>query len=121
MKHANLVLSALLLLSAPALAQMPGMKSMPGMATPSDPSSAAFQAANQKMMTGMDIPMTGDTDQDFVAGMIPHHQGAIDMAQIELKYGSDPELHRLAIDIIAAQEREIGFMTAWQKAHPPMK
>jgi uncharacterized protein (DUF305 family) len=109
----------------PALAQqsgqpMPGMKgNMPGMDMPSSSdgngSATAFKAANAKMMKGMDVPLTGQTDKDFVAGMIPHHRGAVDMAQVELKYGKDPQMKKLAKDIIAAQKKEIAFMQEWQK------
>ena len=70
-----------------------------------------------KMSQGMAIPWTGNADQDFVAGMIPHHQGAIDMARVELQYGKDPQLRKLARDIIAAQKKEIAFMTTWQAKH----
>jgi uncharacterized protein (DUF305 family) len=59
------------------------------------------------MMQGMMAPRTGNADQDFVASMIPHHQGAIDMAKVELQYGKDPMLRKLAEGIVAAQEKEI--------------
>ncbi len=65
-----------------------------------------------------DAPMTGDPDRDFVAMMEPHHQGAIDMARVELRYGKDPELRRMSRDIIASQEREIVEMRRWQASHP---
>ncbi len=58
----------------------------------------------------MAAPMTGDPDHDFAAMMIPHHQGAIDMAKVELIYGKDPVLRRLAQEIIVTQEQEIEVM-----------
>jgi uncharacterized protein (DUF305 family) len=69
--------------------------------------------ANMKMHSGMDIDYTGDADLDFIRGMIAHHQGAIDMARIVLDHGDDPEVKKLAESIIAAQEGEITWMTAW--------
>ena len=74
----------------------------------------AYRAANAKMHKAMAIKYSGDADKDFVAGMIPHHQGAIDMAQVELKYGKDPEIRKLAEAVIRDQTREIADMKAWQ-------
>lgn len=87
-------------------------------ASPADtaPSSLAFAAANAKMHEAMAIPFTGNADVDFVRGMIGHHQGAIDMARIELEHGKDPEIRALAERIIAAQEGEIAMMRAWLAA-----
>jgi uncharacterized protein (DUF305 family) len=73
----------------------------------------AFKAANDKMHGGMNIPYSGNADVDFVKGMIPHHQGAVDMAKIVLEHGKDPALKKLAADIIAAQDKEIAFMKSW--------
>nr|WP_280173591.1 DUF305 domain-containing protein [Rhizobium sp. RU33A] len=77
------------------------------------PSSKAFAEANAKMHKDMAVPLTGNADVDFVQGMIPHHQGAIDMAKIVLEYGKDPEIRKLAEEVIAAQEGEIAMMKAW--------
>ena len=80
-------------------------------------SNQAFLEANQKMMQHMQMTPTGDTDKDFVNMMIPHHEGAVDMAQIELQYGKDPSLRALAQDIIEAQKKEIAFMKKWAASH----
>jgi len=64
-----------------------------------------------------DAPMTGGADHDFASMMIPHHQGAIDMAKAELLYGKDPVMRRLAQEIIADQKSEIDLMNLWLKKH----
>jgi len=66
--------------------------------------------AMSKMSRGMLVESTGDIDRDFVAMMIPHHQGAIDMARAELKYGHNEELRRLAQNIVTRQQNEISDM-----------
>ena len=75
--------------------------------------SKAFAKANAAMHGAMDIEFTGNVDADFAKGMIPHHQGAVEMAKIELEFGKDPELRALAEGVIKAQESEIAFMNAW--------
>src|SRR6266446_3225759 len=67
-------------------------------------------AAMNKMMADMTIKPTGDVDRDFVAMMVPHHQGAVDMAQAELKYGHNEQLRRLAREIVVTQRQEITVM-----------
>ena len=73
----------------------------------------AFKEANDQMHADMGATYTGDADVDFVANMIPHHQGAVDMAQIILEHGTDPEVRTFAEQIIAAQEAEIAWMRDW--------
>jgi hypothetical protein len=66
--------------------------------------------AMKKMMADMMIKPSGDIDRDFVEMMVPHHQGAVDMAQAELKYGHNEQLRRLAREIVANQQQEIAVM-----------
>ena len=63
-----------------------------------------------KMMADMNVKPSGDVDRDFVEMMIPHHQGAIDMAQAVLRYGSNEQLRRIAQEIIVEQQQEIAAM-----------
>jgi len=67
-------------------------------------------AAMMTMHIGMAVQPTGDVDTDFVAMMIPHHQGAIDMARAELRYGHNEKLARIAQEIIVTQQQEIAAM-----------
>ncbi|MDB5895568.1 MAG: hypothetical protein JWQ88_3099 [Rhodoferax sp.] len=82
------------------------------------PSTRAYQASDKKMMKDMAVAYTGDADRDFVAHMIPHHRGAVAMAEVQLKYGKDPALRKMAEDIVKAQQDEIAFMKEWQAKHP---
>ncbi len=77
--------------------------------------SKALEQANAGMHHAMSIEMTGDVDVDFMRAMIPHHQGAIDMAKIGIAYGKDPDTRKQAEEIIKAQEAEIAFMEEWLK------
>ena len=76
------------------------------------PATVAFMEINDRMHGAMAIDYTGNVDVDFVKGMIPHHQGAVEMAKIELANGTDPEVRKLAEAVIAAQEAEIAWMQA---------
>jgi len=97
---------------------IPAFAQMQHGATADTPAAKANMQAHQKMMDTMKgAKPTGDADKDFVMMMIPHHQGAIDMAEVELKYGKDPELKALAEKIIADQKKEIAQMEKWQSAN----
>jgi uncharacterized protein (DUF305 family) len=99
----------LALLALPVSAAADEMKMTRG-ETPAD---QAFAASMQTMMKNMRVNPTGNPDKDFVLMMMPHHQGAIDMAKVEVQYGKDPDLRQLATDIVAAQQKEIAEMKAW--------
>ncbi len=137
MNRLPLLLAAILSLALPALAQETcpegqadcpatmdhsghdGMAAAPKGPGAGTPAAQAFAAANAAMHAGMAIEFSGDADADFVRGMIPHHQGAIDMARIVLEHGDDPEVRKLAEAIIAAQEGEIAWMQDWLAKNAP--
>jgi uncharacterized protein (DUF305 family) len=86
------------------------------MPSPNDPASTKdFKAADMQMMHNMHVPYTGNPDVDFRTHMIPHHQGAVEMAKVALKHAKDPETKRMAQKIIDDQEKEIAEMQDWLK------
>jgi uncharacterized protein (DUF305 family) len=118
----QLIFSSVLLtlLAGPAFAQHDSHSSAAAM-SPASKDMPAYVRENMEAMDRMHGPMMeaaklADPDEAFVRSMIPHHQGAIDMARIELKYGKDAVAKKFAEDVIREQTREINEMTAWLKA-----
>lgn len=109
---------ALLVLACPghASAQQVSAMASPAKAEHKQTAEESFMAENQaamsKMMMDMAVKPSGNVDADFTAMMIPHHQGAVDMAEAELHYGHNRKLHRIARNIIAGQRQQIGAMRA---------
>lgn len=129
-KFAAIAAGGLLFVSTAALSQMqmqaPAMepssmqKMMQDMMPSANDSAStkAYKNTHMKMMKGMHVEFSGNPDIDFVRNMVPHHQGAIDMAKVELEHGKDPELRKMAEKIISDQEKEIDMMQEWLKKNP---
>ena len=116
--------AALLLAASPAaLAQttqqvhppMPGAPGGAAMAQHRPEMRQAMEKMNRDM-TG--VPMTGNPDRDFAAMMVPHHQGALDMARAYLQGGKDPEMRRMAEKTIQDQQKDINELREWMAKHP---
>jgi hypothetical protein len=88
-------------------------------AAPEAPFLGENRAAMDTMMAGMAVKPSGDVDVDFAAMMIPHHQGAIDMAQAELRHGHNEQLRRIAQEIVVDQQQEIAAMHLALGEPPP--
>ena len=104
--------------SQPGQMSMMQMKMKGGM-SPSAADQGYMDAMRKMHQTMMNMEMTGKADVDFVSMMIPHHQGAIDMAKVELLYGRDPALRRIAQEIIVTQQQEIVVMRRQLDQTPP--
>ena len=113
MKAAFFASLILLAAAAPGAAQHAGHGAPPP--AQDAVSTRDYRAAAAKMHRDMTITYTGDADVDFVRGMIPHHQAAIDMAKVQLAHGKDPAVRKLAEEIVKAQESEIALMNEWLK------
>ncbi len=117
------VLALSVALGGSALAQeSPSGHTMPADEQPANLAETGYKRAMDVMHESMSkIKYSGNADVDFVRGMIPHHQAAVDMAKIVLVHGKDPEILKLAEDVISAQEKEIDQMEAWLKAQEATK
>jgi hypothetical protein len=88
--------------------------------SPDTPAVREYKVAHARMMRNMALPFTGNPDVDFRMHMIPHHQGAIDMARVALRHAKDPWTRQLAEAVIVEQQREIAEMQAWLARHGAM-
>ncbi len=117
MHHSRIffAVAALSVMASLAHSAPPAHDAHAGHAMPPAASAASqdYMAGMERMNREMNVPMTGNADRDFAAMMIPHHLGAIDMAKVQLKYGRDPMLRKMARDIIKAQETEIAQLKGW--------
>ena len=113
LKH--LTIAALMLAAAASTASAAEMAM--GHGKPASPAAAANDVAMRTMMKRMALTPSGNADKDFARMMLAHHQGAVAMAEVELRYGKDPELRTLATNIVASQTKEIAQMQSWLAAH----
>src|SRR5450631_52926 len=110
----------LLWISAVAVAARPQGPHSHADASTANPDWAEFGASMNKMHRAMaSVEFSSNSDVDFLRLMLPHHQAAIDMARTQLMYGTDPQMRRLAQEIITDQQSEIELMQLWLKQHGP--
>lgn len=120
------LLPVLLLLALPlqALAQEIGAPFDRGLSAEIDtadaaPSTAAFLAEHDRLKQAMEVPLTGDTDVDFVRAMIVQQQGLINLAQIEIDNGADAKVRQMAKQVIKAGQEQISQMQDWLDKRDP--
>jgi uncharacterized protein (DUF305 family) len=83
------------------------------------PSTTDYKAATEKTTNATEeLPYSGNADRDFVTGMLPHQQGVVDIAKVELQYGKDPALRKLAQTILDTQQSQMAELQQWQAQHP---
>jgi uncharacterized protein (DUF305 family) len=108
----------LALLGAPAIQAQENCRMRASTKPVADSEWSELNSGMEKMQTAMaTMESTGNSDVDFVELMLPHHQAAIDMAKVELKFGNDPQMRRMAQEIITDQQSEIELMQLWLKQH----
>jgi uncharacterized protein (DUF305 family) len=115
MKMCSIVATALVVVSMHSLRAEE--MNMPGKPATTPLVDEALAASMQGMMKAMHVKRTGNPDKDFVLMMTPHHQGAVDMAKVELQFGTDSEMRELAQHIVAGQETDIAQLKDWLAKH----
>lgn len=89
---------------------------------PNTPASRAYMQSMETMNKAMmSQPMTGDADHDFASMMRSHHQAAVDMAKVEIQYGKNPEMKKMAEKVVADQSKEIKQLDTWLGHHPAQR
>lgn len=89
---------------------------------PNTPASRAYMQSMETMNKAMmSQPMTGDADRDFASMMRSHHQAAVDMAKVEIQYGKNPEMKKMAEKVVADQSKEIKQLDTWLGRHPAQR
>ncbi|MBI0535206.1 DUF305 domain-containing protein [Roseomonas sp. KE2513] len=103
----------------PLLYGVPSLAQAAGQQTGHQGAAAGYHTAMEKMNRDMAAePTTGNADHDFASMMEKHHQAAIDMARVELEHGRDPEMRRMAQEVIQKQQQEITELRTWMSRHP---
>lgn len=89
-----------------------------GKQPPPSPATRAYMDAALRMHRDMAVAYGNDADRDFAATLEAHHKGAVEIAQVELQYGTDPGMRRLAEAVLESRQKELALIEAWRKEHP---